>query len=223
MSPRERRVLPIALVGAILAGWPWGAAAQPQGLSAKIATLAGRAELSRKQGPWATVALRDEVSEGDAVRTIAGRLTVRTDTGQSVRLGARTQIVFATAAAPGASAPTRLRMDGGLMWVAVAPNSPPSTHIEVRAGPTTITVPGGGTSIGMNPDGSVTVNVYHGAAQVSGDGWQRTLAQDQALVVPPVGAPKETAALKRDKHDAEWAKWNEQQDTAGGYGVRIEK
>ena len=75
----------------------------------------------------------------------------------------------------------------------------------------------------MNPDGSVAVSVYHGAAMVSGEGWQRPLAQDQELVVPPAGAPKETGALKRDKRDAEWVKWNEQQDRAGGYGARIEK
>ena len=43
----------------------------------------------------------------------------------------------------------------------------------------------------------------------------------RTLLVPPVGAPKETGRLKREKRDAEWAKWNEQQDRAGGYGARI--
>jgi hypothetical protein len=84
-------------------------------------------------------------------------------------------------------------------------------------------VRGGGTSIGTNPDGSVSVSVYHGAALAAGEGWQRPLGQDQVLVVPPSGAPRETVALKRDKRDAEWAKWNEQQDSAGGYGARLEK
>ena len=157
------------------------------------------------------------------MRTIAGRLTVLTASGQSLRLGARTQIVFAADDAPVTPGPTRLRMDGGLLWVAVMPNSPLSTHIEVRAGPATVTARGGGASIGMNPDGSVVVAVYHGAVMVSGEGWQRALAQDQALLVPPAGAPKETGRLKREKRDAEWAKWNEQQDRAGGYGARIEK
>ena len=113
-------------------------------------------------------------------------------------------------------------MDGGLLWVSVMPNSPPSTHIEVRAGPATVTASGGGATIGTNPDGSVVVAVYHGGVTVSGEGWQRALAQDQRLLVPPVGAPKETGPLKRERRDAEWAKWNEQQDRAGGYGARIE-
>ena len=73
----------------------------------------------------------------------------------------------------------------------------------------------------MNPDGSVLVSVYHGGVTVSGEGWQRALTQDQRLLVPPIGAPKETVLLKREKRDAEWAKWNEQQDSAGGYGARI--
>jgi ferric-dicitrate binding protein FerR (iron transport regulator) len=223
MSARERRLLLCAVLAAVFGASPWLAGAQPQELPAKIATLGGRAELSRKSAPWAAAALRDELSAGDGVRTIAGRLTVRTASGQSLRLGARTQIVFAADDAPVTPGPTRLRMDGGLLWVSVLPNSPLSTHIEVRAGPATVTARGGGVSIGMNPDGSVVVAVYHGAVTVSGEGWQRALTQDQALIVPPVGAPVETRKLKREQRDAAWAKWNEQQDQAGGYGARIEK
>lgn len=223
MSARERRLLLCAFLTAVLGAWPSFATAQPQELPAKIATLGGRAELSRKSAPWAAAALRDELSAGDGVRTIAGRLTVRTASGQSLRLGARTQIVFAADDAPVTPGPTRLRMDGGLLWVSVMPNSPVSTHIEVRAGAATVTARGGGTTINMNPDGSVAVAVYHGAVTVSGEGWQRALTQDQELLVPPVGAPGETGKLKREKRVAEWAKWNEQQDRAGGYGARIEK
>lgn len=223
MSASKRRRLSLALATAVLATWPCVAAAQPQEGPATIATLAGRAERSRQQGPWTPAALRDQLSAGDAVRTIGGRLTVRTHSGQSLRLGAHTQIVFATVAAPGAPAPMRVRLDGGLMWVAVLSGSPVPSQIEVRAGGASITVRGGGTSIGTNPDGSVSVSVYRGAALASGEGWQRPLAQDQVLVVPPTGAPKETGALKRDKRDAEWAKWNEQQDSAGDYGARVEK
>ena len=221
MSARECRLLLCAFLTTVFGAWPCLAAAQPQELPAKIATLGGRAELSRKSAPWAAAALRDELSAGDGVRTIAGRLTVRTASGQSLRLGARTQIVFAAADAPVTPGPTRLRMDGGLLWVSVMPNSPVSTHIEVRAGPATVTARGGGATIGMNPDGSIVVAVYHGGVTVSGEGWQRALAQDQALIVPLVGTPKETGTLKREKRDAEWAKWNEQQDGAGGYGARI--
>ena len=223
MSARERRLLLVTFITAVFGAWPCLAAAQPQELPAKIATLGGRSELSRQSAPWAAAALRDELSAGDGGRTIAGRLTVRTASGQSLRLGARTQIVFAADDAPVIPGPTRLRMDGGLLWVSVMPNSPVSTHIEVRAGPATVTARGGGATIGMNPDGSVVVAVYHGGVTVSGEGWQRALTQDQALIVPPVGAPKETGTLKREKRDAAWAKWNEEQDRAGGYGARIEK
>jgi hypothetical protein len=223
MSARECRLLLFTFITAVFGAWPCLAAAQPRELPAKIATLGGRAELSRKAAPWAAAALRDELSAGDGVRTIAGRLTVRTASGQSLRLGARTQIVFAADDAPVTPGPTRLRMDGGLLWVSVMPNSPVSTHIEVHAGPVTVTARGGGATIGMNPDGSVVVAVYHGGVTVSGEGWERALTQDQALLVPPVGAPKETGKLKREKRDVEWAKWNEQQDRAGGYGARIEK
>jgi hypothetical protein len=223
MSARERRLQLFAFMTAVFGAWPCLAAAQPQELPAKIATLGGRAELSRKSAPWAAAALRDELSASDGVRTSTGRLTVRTGSGQSLRLGARTQIVFAADDAPVTPGPTRLRMDGGLLWVSVMPNSPPSAHIEVRAGPATVTARGGGATIGMNPDGSVVVAVYHGGVTVSGEGWQGALTQDQALLVPPVGAPKETGKLKRERRDVEWAKWNEQQDRAGGYGARIEK
>lgn len=223
MSAREYRLLLFAFITAVFGAWPSLAAAQPQELPAQIVTLGGRAELSRKTGPWAAAALRDELSAGDAVRTIAGRLTVLTASGQALRLGARTQIVFAGDDAPVTAGPTRLRMNGGLLWVSVMPSGPPSTHIEVRAGPASVTAGGGGASIGMNPDGSVLVAVYHGAVMVTGEGWQRTLTQDQTLLVPPVGAPKETGLIKREKRDAEWAKWNEQQDGVGGYGARIVK
>jgi hypothetical protein len=223
MSARDRRLLLVASITAAVCAWPWLAAAQPQELPAKIATLAGRAELSRKSGPWTPAALRDELSAGDGVRTIAGRLALLTANGQSLRLGARTQIIFAAADAPVAPGPTRLRMDGGLLWVSVMPGSPPSTHFEVRAGPATVTAPGGGASIAMKPDGSVVVAVYHGAAMVSGEGWQRPLVRDQEVLVPSAGAPAETGGLKRETRDTEWAKWNEQQDRTGGYGARIEK
>ena len=105
MSAREYRLLLFAFITAVFGAWPCLAAAQPQELPAQIVTLGGRAELSRKTGPWAAAALRDELSAGDAVRTIAGRLTVLTASGQALRLGARTQIVFAGDDAPVTAGP----------------------------------------------------------------------------------------------------------------------
>jgi len=196
--------------------------AQPPELPATIVTLGGRAEISRTSGPvWAGAALRDELLPGDGVRTLGGRLTVRTASGQALRLGPRTQVFFAAGDARAAGASTRARVDGGRLWVSVLPNSPAPTHIALRAGPVTVTARGGGAGITMNPDGSVLVGVFHGSLTCAGAGWERALAQDQELLVPAAGAPaKDVATLKRDKRDLEWIKWNEQQDAAGGYGAR---
>lgn len=220
MTSRRSRARFALILSAALAAAPAIALAQPAELPAKIVTISGRAEASRKSSPWTAVALRDEIGAGDAVRTVGGRLTLRTPSGQSLRLGAKTQVAFAPSDAA-AGAPTRARMDGGILWVAAMPNSP--TPLEVKAGPVTLLTRGGGTTIVMNPDGSVLVAMYHGTATASGDGWQRALVQDQEILVPATGAPKEIAKLKREKSSVEWAKWNEQQDQAGGYGARVEK
>src|SRR5258705_3811193 len=73
MSARERRLLLFAFIAAVFGAWPCLAAAQPQELPAQIATLGGRAELSRKSAPWAVAALRDELSAGGGGRTTARR------------------------------------------------------------------------------------------------------------------------------------------------------
>lgn len=219
MTSRRFRARFALILSAALAAAPALAPAQPAELPAKIVTISGRAEASRKSAPWTAVTLRDEVGAGDAVRTVGGRLTLRTPSGQSLRLGAKTQVAFAPLEV---GAPTRVRMDNGILWVAAMPNNP--APLEVKAGPVTVLTRGGGATIAMNPDGSVLVALYHGTATASGDGWQRPLAQDQEILVTAAGAPpKEIAKLKREKSSAEWAKWNEQQDQAGGYGARVEK
>jgi hypothetical protein len=225
MTPRDVRLCSIALATVIVAVVATGAPlAQPANLPATIVTLSGRAEVWRAPTrTWSVVRLRDEVFAGDGVRTIAGRLAMRTGSDQALRLGARTPLLFVEPE-PGAGAgPTTVRMDGGLLWVAVLPASPPPSQITVRAGPATATVRAGGASIAMNVDGSTTVAVYHGLTTVAAAGWQRDLTQDQQVVITPGGPPKEILPLKREKRDAEWARWNEQQDSAGGFGARIEK
>ena len=99
------------------------------------------------------------------------------------------------------------------------PNQPPMARIELQAGPVTVIGRDGGASVAMNPDGSVLVGVSHGAFRCLGTGWQRSLVQGQQLTVTAAGAPLEVAKLKRDKADADWIKWNEQQDLAGGYSA----
>jgi hypothetical protein len=179
-------------------------------------TVGGTAELSRRGAPaWQRASLRDEVDAGDGARTAGGRLTLRTASGQSVRLAPRSQVFVLDG---GGAGPIRLRLDTGRIWVAVTPNAVASNQIEVRAGPAAVLVRNGGAAIAMNADGSISIGVSHGAATCSGSGWERSLAEGQELVVPAAGAPKEPAKLKRDKRDVDWLKWNELQDVAGGYG-----
>ena len=73
-----------------------GAWAQPRELPAKLVTLGGTAELYRKGTPaWAPAVLRADVGEGDSVRTqLGGRVTIRTASGQALRLGSRSQIAL---------------------------------------------------------------------------------------------------------------------------------
>ena len=72
--------------------------AQPRELPAQIVTLGGAAEMNRKDTPaWKPATLRADVGEGDSVRTqLGGRVTIRTASGQALRLGSRSQIACAT-------------------------------------------------------------------------------------------------------------------------------
>ncbi|MFI5328996.1 MAG: FecR domain-containing protein, partial [Candidatus Rokuibacteriota bacterium] len=117
--------------GGLTAGSAW---AQPTELPAQVVTLGGPAELHKKGAPaWGPAALRDELGAGDSVRTqVGGRITLKTASGQAVRLGSRSQV--AILASELEAGPTRVRLDNGWLWVAVSPNSPPPTQIEVRAG-----------------------------------------------------------------------------------------
>ena len=95
----------------------WG---QPRELPARIVTLGGPAELYKKGTPtWTSAALRAEVGEGDSVRTqTGGRVTIKTGSGQALRLGSRSQIALPPATE---GAPTRVRFDYGWLWVAALP------------------------------------------------------------------------------------------------------
>lgn len=196
--------------------------AQPRELPARIVTLGGPADLHRKDTPaWTAAALRAELDEGDSVRTqLGGRVTLRTASGQALRLGSRSQLAFLPSDSAGAHAPTRVRMDAGWLWVAVLPGSPVSTHVEVRVGPATVLVRGGGVSVRRSPDGSVLVQVHHGNVTCAGPDrqWERSLTGPQELIVPASGAPGPVAKLTVDKVEATWIRWNTDQDFAGGYG-----
>jgi len=196
--------------------------AQPKELPAKIVTLGGIAELHRKDTPaWGSAALRAEVAEGDSVRTqVGGRVTLRTASGQVLRLGSRSQLALSAAGSDGGPGPTRVRLDGGWLWVAVTPGSPAPTFVEVSAGPAIVTVRGSGVGLRRNPDGSLLVQVHHGTATCTGldRQWERTLTGPQELRVPASGIPGQPAKLTVDPLEATWVKWNADQDVAGGYG-----
>jgi ferric-dicitrate binding protein FerR (iron transport regulator) len=196
-------------------GW-----AQPKELPAQIVTLGGSAELHKKGAPgWTPAGLRSELGEGDSVRTqVGGRITLKTASGQALRLGSRSQLAVLPPEAD--AAPTRVRLDNGWLWIAVSPNSPPPTQIEVRAGPGVITVRGAGVGLRRGPDGATLVQVHHGSAMCAGPDrqWERTLTGPQQLLIPASGIPGAPVALTVDKLEATWVKWNADQDLAGGYG-----
>lgn len=196
--------------------------AQPKELPAKIVTLGGPAEMHRKDTPsWTTAALRAELGEGDSVRTqLGGRVTLRTASGQALRLGSRSQLAILVPEAGASAGPTRVRLDSGWLWIAVTPGSPSSTHVEVRAGPAIVTVRGSGVGLRRSADGSLLAQVHHGSATCTGPDrqWERTLSGPQELVVPASGTPGPPANLTVDKLEATWIRWNADQDFVGGYG-----
>jgi hypothetical protein len=198
------------------------ASAQPKELPAKIVTLGGPAELHKRDTPaWTSAALRAELGEGDSVRTqLGGRVTLRTASGQALRLGSRSQLAFLAPEAGGGAGPTRVRLDNGWLWIAVMPGSPPLTHVEVRAGPASVMVRGSGVSLRRSPDGSLLVQVHHGTAMCIGPDrqWERALTGSQELLVPASGTPGQTGKLAVDNLEATWIRWNTDQDFAGGYG-----
>jgi len=193
--------------------------AQPKELPAKVVTLSGPAELSRKDAPnWTAVALRAEVGPGDSVRTqVGGRIVLKTASGQAMRLGSRSQLALAAGADGG---PTRVRFDRGWLWIAVMPGESEPTQVEVRTPSAIVTVRGGGVGLRRNPDGSLLVQVHYGSAACAGPDrqWERTLTGPQQLLVPASGEPGPPAPVAIDEVEATWVRWNTDQDVAGGYG-----
>jgi ferric-dicitrate binding protein FerR (iron transport regulator) len=208
----------ILLVGAMASS----AGAQPRELPAKLVTLGGTAEVHRKDtSAWAPASLRADVGEGDSLRTqLGGRVTIRTASGQALRLGSRSQVALLPGETGPEPGPTRVRLDSGWLWVAVMPGSPASSQIEVRAGAATVTVRGAGVGIRRAADGTLLVQTHHGSVVCAGPNkqWERTLTGPQQLVVPASGPPAQPIALAVDPLETTWVRWNADQDVAGGYG-----
>jgi len=215
-------ILRACRVAAVLAALLTGAAsvdAQPAELPATVVTLTGKVDLYKKgDTKWATAELRDEVREGDGVRTNpAVRTTLRTGGGHSIRLAALTQVfILPPSGASTDPQPVRLRLDRGWLWVAVTPGVHAQAPIEVIAGPARVAVRGGGVGFRLNRDGSVIVRTYHGLAVVSSSSpagtWERSLPEQQEVLVPASGPPPENRKITREEGEGLWVLWNEEQD-----------
>ena len=196
---------------------------------ATVVTVGGAAEALRQGGSaWARVELRDELAEGDTVRTGATtRLGLKTAGGHGLRLGPGTRLTLqADGAGSGGRAP-RVRMTGGWLWAAGLPAAGSRSQLDIGVGPVTVGLVRGGAAIRVNRDGSVLVRVHHGAVMCSGPGdrrdWERPVSEQQELAVPTTGAPGAARPLTPERIEVEWVKWNEDQDRAGGYGARAER
>ena len=207
-----------AVLAALLVGAA-SAAAQPAELPATIVTLTGKAELFKKgDTKWGTAELRDEVREGDGVRTSpAVRTTLRTGGGHSIRLAALTQVfIVAPAGAGPNSQPVHLRLDRGWLWVAVTPGIHAQAPIEVIAGPARVAVREGGVGFRLNRDESVIVRTYHGLAVVRASGigatWELRLPAVQEVLVPASGPPPQSRPITKEEGEGPWVLWNEEQD-----------
>src|SRR5262245_24028624 len=170
-----------AIVAGTLALTSWAVAAERP---LQVMTLAGQGETQRSGAGWAPAMLRGEVQPGDAVRTLTGRLTLVSPSGQAIRLAPSSRIVLLDSDAP--DQPTRVRLDGGAAWAAVRPGSPVGEQVEILTRSAAIRVRGSGVGVAVASDGSVLVRVYHGTAECAGVGadrpWTRALVQGQELV-----------------------------------------
>jgi len=222
MSPSRAAISAVAALALAADASLLGAADWPL----RIVTVARVAEVRPRGGAeWKPASLRAEIGPGDTVRTIIpGRVTLVTPSGQSLRLAPQTRLALGEDSAP--DGPTRARLETGWLWLAVLPGAPSRESFEIDAGPVAVTVRDGGIGVMRNPDGSVTVRAYHGAAECVGTGvprWARPLTEGQELIVSAAGPPDKVQPITRGKPEADWVKVNADQDLAGGYGAPAPK
>jgi FecR protein len=202
-----------------------GIAVAQSELPLKAVTVAGKSEIYRQStSKWGEAALRAELGPGDGARTLtASRLTLRTKSGQSLRLGARSRLTVLAPTGAG-DQPTRVKLESGALWVAVTPGGPAAESVVVETAAAVVTVGGSGVWITHTPDGAVQIRVFHGTAECTGPGakreWTRLVAADRDMTVSAAGAPAPIKKLEPDKLQSDWVKWNEEQDVAGGYGAK---
>ena len=218
-------MLALALLGALVAPTP--ARAQTQEAPLTVATINGPSEILRKGTQvWIPAKIRDKVADAEGARAMAGgRLVLLTASGNSLRLAQFTQILLPERP-PGmlADAPLKVHLDGGRLWVSVLPMVTTRAPLEIEAGPVTVGPRAGGTVVRANPDGSITVRVYHGlaVARATKGGWDRTLQAGTQVQVPAGGDAPTPGPLLAEPEEANWVKWNTDQDRVG-YGMPAPK
>ena len=215
------RIAPLAALAlaALSTDVPWSVAGESP---LRMVTVAGRAEVQLPGTTrWTAAKLRMDLGPGAAARTLQGRLTLTTGSGQAFRLAGLSRLSLPEAGAP--DLPTRARLDAGTIWAAVLPGSPPNEQLEVQTTAVTVLVGSGGTEVTVGRDGSALVRVFHGTVACTRPGadpqWSRGLAEGQELIVPATGEPGPPRKIDREKINVDWTKWNEDQDSAGGFRV----
>jgi len=159
-----------------------------------------------------------------AARTQRGRLTLMTSSGQALRLAGLSRLSLPESGA--SDLPTRVILDGGTVWAAVLPASPPKEQLEVQAGTASVLVGEGGVEVTIR-EGSTLVRVFHGKAACTrvgtGPQWNQMLVEGQEIIIPATGQPEPPRKIDRDKINVDWTTWNDEQDAAGGFRVAPKK
>jgi hypothetical protein len=218
MMPRIALLSPLALA-ALCAGVPRSVASES---SLRVVTVGGRAELQLPGAAgWTPARLRTDLGPGAAARTQRGRLTLMTGSGQALRLAGLSRVSLPEGGA--SDVPTRVILDGGTVWVAVLPSSPPKEQIEVQTSAASILVGEGGAEVTAGRDGSTLVRVFHGKAACArvgtGPQWTQMLVNGQELLIAVTGQPGPPRKIDREKINLDWTTWNDEQDAAGGFRV----
>ena len=210
------QLLLCAMITAVFGAWPCLAAASHSCRDDRDPQRPRR--VVAKVGPSARPPCGRAV-DGDAVRTISSASPCSPASRQALRLGAGTQIVFAGDDAPVTPGRRALAHRWRLV-VGGRDATATSTRVEVRAGPAAHHRQQQRAGIGMNPD-SRSRGCFSRRMMVSGRGGAARRCTQIKAACRRSGAPPRTGLLKREKHDAEWAKSNKQQDGAGGYHAGV--
>ena len=210
----------VAMISFALLARGGGATADAGEWPFRMVTVEGRVEMQIPGATaWSAGKLRAELQAGSSARTLRGRLTLETPSDQEVRLAGLSKVSLLDG---NPDVPTPVRIDAGMVWVAVSPGTPSNNQLEIQGKAASVLVSGGGVSVALGQDGAMLVRVYHGAATATGPGtdrrWSRPLGEGEELLVAAAGVPGPAQKIVPKEAEAEWVKWNEDQDHAGGYG-----